>query len=309
MSKQQRWILLFALVVAAYGIGQYWTGQRSDEFRAVLLDFLPKEVQRIELKKGDQPPFHILKQDDRWLLSGRHINEEARQEAIDQLLKRLQAIRTEQLVSQSPQEWEEYGVQTGQGILVCLDYQNDKKDCVRIGRYAYAEKEERVEVYTRLENQQEIYVINGLPLSFLDGKIDFFRNRKLLTIEQPLQAMHLQYDTHSINAQRQTDSTWFVQQEVVDLRYWEAYLEQLESLTGQRFADDIDELSMDSLLVWQLNLYTHSDSIQLNCYVDSTKQQPYILHSSQFSKTWISSDSTGLQDRLLSPWRKWLTYE
>lgn len=309
MSKQQRWILLFALLVLAYGIGQYWTKQRSGEFRAVLLDFLPKEVQRIDIQQGDQEGFHILKQGNRWLLSGRHINEEAPQESVDQLLKRLQAIRTEQVVSQSTQEWEDYGVKPGQGVLVCLSYLDDEQDCVRIGRYAFAEEEERVEVYTRLENQQEIYVINGLPLSFLDGQIDFFRNHQLLALDRPLERMRLDFGDIQVAAKRNSDSTWLVQEELIEVDYWQAYTEQLQSLAGQRFADDIDELSMDSLLVWQLSLYTRKDSIYLKCYADSTKQQPFILHSTQFSKTWISSDSIGLQERLLTPWRKWLAYE
>ncbi len=310
MTKQQRWIALFALIVVVYAAGQYWTQQHSGAFRAVLLDFLPSEVQRVDIQQGQDVPFSILKQQERWLLSGTNVNEEARSETVDQLLQRLQAIRTEEVISQSEKEWEEYGVAEGQGVVVCLTYEDGEQDCVRIGSYAYEEDEDRVALYTRLDNQQEVYVINGLPLSIIDGQIDFFRNKQLLSISRPLEKLRLKADDRDLLVTKSNDSIWVGNVELnAEATYWQAYLAELQSMQGQHFADDIDELSLDSFLSWELTLYTSKDSFKLNCYSDTTKQPPFILHSDQFPKTWISSDSNGLAKRVLYPWQKWLSDE
>lgn len=310
MAKQHRWIVLFALVVLVYAAGQYWTQQRSGTFRAVLLDFLPNQVQRIDIQQGSNKPFSILRQQQRWLLSGPKVNEEARQETVNQLLQRLQAIRTEEVISQSQKDWGDYGVAKGQGVVVCLSYDDGNQDCLRIGGYAYAEEENRLELYTRLQDQREVYVINGLPLSILDGQIDFFRNKELLSINAPLHKLQLKTDQQEVLITRHTDSTWASTAGIeADPAYWQSYLGELASLSGQQFADDIDELSLDSFLAWTLTLHTDQDSIRLYCYSDTTKLPPFILHSDQFPKTWIASDSTGLVKRLLYPWQKWLSNE
>lgn len=310
MSKQQRWIALFALIVVVYAAGQYWSQQHSGAFRAVLLDFLPHQVQRIDIQQGQGSPFSLLRQDERWLLSAPQVNEEARIETVDQLLQRLQAIRTEEVISQSEQEWEEYGVAEHQGVVVCLSYEDGNEDCVRIGAYALAENAERVELYTRLQNQREVYVINGLPLSFLDGQIDFFRNRQLLAIPNSLQKLRLRTSQHDLMVQEYTDSSWVdAKGQILDQTYWKAYFEELNSIQGKDFADDIDELALDSFLTWTLTFYSDQDSFELYCYADTSKQKPFILHSDQFPKTWIKSDSSGLVQLVLSPWRKWLSNE
>ena len=310
MKRNQRWIILFAIVVLLYGIGQYWNQQRSSTIRAVLLDFLPRDVERIDIAKAQQDGFSILRQDQRWLITGPQISEEARPDAVIQLLKRLQAIRTEAIIAQSKKEWETYGVNEDQGVLVCLSYIDGEKDCVRIGRYAYASEEERLELYARLETQDEVYIVDGLPLSFIDGEAVFFRNRQLLALNQPLTQLAFQTTEQEILARSTSDSSWLVNEvELMEAAYWTSYTEQLQNLQGQLLVDDIDELSLDSMLVWQLKMYSMQDSFMVKCYSDSTKQPPFILHSTQFAKTWVSSDSAGLVDRLIAPWQKWLENE
>ncbi|MEO0877650.1 MAG: hypothetical protein AAFY48_23870, partial [Bacteroidota bacterium] len=129
MKRNQRWIILFAIAVLLYGIVQYWNQQRSSTFRAVLLDFLPRDVERIDIAKAQQDGFSIMRQGQRWLITGPQISEEARPDAVIQLLKRLQAIRTEAIIAQSKKEWETYGVNEDQGVLVCLSYIDGEKDC------------------------------------------------------------------------------------------------------------------------------------------------------------------------------------
>ena len=64
--RNKKLILFFGLAVLVYGIAQYWDNQRSSEFKAPLLDFLPEEVTRITVAKANQQPFTLLRHGPRW---------------------------------------------------------------------------------------------------------------------------------------------------------------------------------------------------------------------------------------------------
>ncbi|PSR08554.1 MAG: hypothetical protein C7N36_21830, partial [Bacteroidetes bacterium] len=114
--RNKRLILLFGLAVLLYGIAQYWNNQRSSEFKATLLNFLPQEVTRISLAKADQQPFTLLRYGQRWLLSSNNINEPANTDLVEDLLLRLRNIRTEEIVTQRPEDWKKYGVGPSEGL-------------------------------------------------------------------------------------------------------------------------------------------------------------------------------------------------
>jgi hypothetical protein len=180
---------------------------------------------------------------------------------------------------------------------------------VRIGRYTYSEEEKSVQAYTRLEHQKEVFTINGLALSMFSGDLAAFRRNQLLRSEAVTDSLRLSFalDTFLVvrNAQNQVRLN---HQDTGDSLLWINYLQQLNDLKGLDFADDINELSMDSLRYWQLTIYQGNDSLTLDCYRDTSRQAPYLLHSQQFKSTWISSDSSGLYAQLIQPWLKWINH-
>ncbi len=307
MAKNRLWILLFGLAVIVYGASQYFQQQRSNRFHSVLLDFLPNEVVKIDIQKADSPPFSVLRYEDRWLLTQQNVNEAAATEAVEDLLRRLRDIRTSALVSQQPNDWDKFGLGPKQGILLCLHFKEEKPSCVQIGRYTYSEEEKTVQAYTRLENQKEVFTINGLALSMFSGDVAAFRRNQLLRSEANTDSLKFCFARDSflviLNGQNQTRLN---NQETGDSALWVNYFKQLNDLKGRDFADDINELSIDSLRYWQLTIYQGNDSLVLDCYQDTSRQAPYLLHSQQFKSTWISSDSSGLHAQLIQPWLKWI---
>lgn len=307
MAKNRLWILLFGLVVVIYGTSQYFQQQRSNRFHSVLLDFLPKEVVKIDIQKAENLPFSLLRYEDRWLLTQQNVNEAASTEAVDDLLRRLRDIRTSALVSQQQNDWEKFGLGPQQGILLCLHFKEEASSCVRIGRYTYSEEEKTVQAYTRLEHQKEVFTINGLALSMFSGDLAAFRRNQLLSSEASTDSLRFYSARDSFLVIRnEQNQIRLNNQETGDSLLWLNYFKQLNDLKGRDFADDINELSMDSLHYWQLTIYQGIDSLVLDCYRDTSRQAPYLLHSQQFRSTWISSDSSGLHAQLIHPWLKWI---
>lgn len=307
MAKNRLWILMFGLLVIVYGASQYFQQQRSNRFHSVLLDFIPKEVTKIDIHKAGSPPFSILRVEDRWLLTQQHVNEAATTEAVEDLLRRLRDIRTSALVSQQQSDWETFGLGPKQGILLCLHFQDDAPSCVRIGRYTYSAEEKAVQAYTRLEDQKEVFTINGLALSMFSGDLAAFRRNQLLRSEATTDSLKFSFDADTFRVIRNIHNQVYLNGEHTgDSLGWINYLQQLNDLKGQDFADDINELTMDSLHYWQLTIYQGADSLLLDCYRDTSRQAPFLLHSHQFKSTWISSDSSGLHAQLIQPWLKWI---
>jgi len=309
MAKNRLWILLFGFLVILYGASQYFQQQRSNRFHSVLLDFIPKEVVKIDIHKAGSLPFSILRYEDRWLLTQQNVNEVATTEAVEDLLRRLRDIRTSALVSQQQSDWESFGLGPKQGILLCLHFPEEAPGCVRIGRYTYSEEDKTVQAYTRLEHQKEVFTINGLALSMFSGDLAAFRRNQLLRSDATTDSLKFSFAADTLRLIRNDlNQVSLNNQDTRDSLMWLDYLQQLNDLKGQDFADDINELNMDSLRYWQLAIYQGGDSLILDCYRDTSRQAPYLLHSQQFKSTWISSDSTGLHAQLIHPWLKWINH-
>lgn len=304
MRKNAPFIIIFALLVIVYGLSQYWDKNRSPRFEAVLLDFLPEEIARIDLQKAGEEAFSIRWNEDRWVMSKANVHETVKKSAVDELLKRLRSIRTSAIVSAISKEWEQYGVGENQGIKVCLHKKDDDTTCLRLGRYTFAEEEKRLSAYTRLEGQAEVYSINGMAISLLDGNPDFFRNKQLFHLDEEVVSMKWQIQEQVYEVFRQENHWITTDDQLVDSLLWENYLQDLSSINGESFADDIDETTIEEQLDWRLNLYTLTDSIQLNCYFDSSRQEVFVLHPQQFPQTWLSSDSSGIYQQITYPWIK-----
>jgi hypothetical protein len=238
-------------------------------------------------------------------MSKANVHEAVNKSAVEELLQRLRSIRTAAIVTDKPKEWEAYGVDKKQGVKVCLYKDLADPMCLRIGRYAYTEEEKRLSAYTRIVGQKEVYAINGMSISLLDGNPDFFRNKQIIKLNSELIKMRWQGQGEQAFLLRHEANRWITEkEELLDSLLWQSYTKKLQSTEGQRFADDIDETTLTEKLDWRLTLYTTIDSLQISCFRDSTRQEVFVLHSQQFPQTWLSSDSSGIYQELMHPWLK-----
>jgi hypothetical protein len=303
MRKQRRLILFFALAVFIYGVAQVWNQQRSPKFEALLLDFLPKKVVRIEVAPADEAPFALLQRDGRWLITARNVNEAAREGSVLEMLSHLNTIRTTEIVAKAPSAWAEYGVDEGQGAKFCLIFADGKSTCVRLAAPKANQSGTNLALlYARLEGQPEVYACRATSPQYLGGAIHDYRSNCLLNLADSPHRMVMQLRDTTLVAQLDT-GVWHVGQlPVGDAAAWQAYTQALRHPCSNDFVDDLDELALDSLLHWQLTLYTTDDSVSVRCYRDTQQVQPYLLHATQYPHLWLGSDSIGLYRLFTDVW-------
>lgn len=302
MRKQRRLILFFALAVFIYGVAQVWNQQRSPRFEVLLLDFLPKKVVRIEVSPSGGVPFTLLQRGGRWLITARNVNETAREGSVLEMLSHLNAIRTTEIVAKAPSAWAGYGVDEAQGAKFCLIFEDAKSTCIRLALGAKSTNGTQAVLYARLEGQPEVYACRATSPQYLGGCIHDYRSNCLLNLAASPHRMVMQLRDTTLVARLDT-SVWHIGQlPVADAAAWQAYAQALRHPCGDDFVDDLDELSLDSLLHWQLTLYTPDDSVSVRCYRDTQMVRPYLLHTTQFPHLWLGSDSAGLHRLFTDVW-------
>jgi len=179
-----------------------------------------------------------------------------------------------------------------------------KNNCLRIGQYTFQPDRQKVAAFARLGQQTEVYAFNGLATGILAGDRNSFRNQDLVRLEQPVTRLVMQYGEQVFTASNRNNQ-WLLNDSLLpDSLVWFAYTSALQKISSTQFADDIDELALNSLRIWQLTLFAGSDSVLLHCYRDTTLQHPFILHSDQHPRTWLTSDSSGIFSILSRPWEK-----
>lgn len=310
MRKQRRLILFFALAVFIYGLAQVWNQQRSSRFETLLLDFLPKKVVRVQVdpSQGGQP-FTLLLHDDRWLITAHNINEAALPGSVWEMLSYLNEIRTTAIVGKGNAVWEEYGVGEQQGVKICLFFDDESSTCIRLSTPPGNNADPQALVYARLEGQPEVYACRAISLQYLDGTVHTFRKNCLLNLQTDPHTLVMEWRDTTLVANLDTGVWHLNQLPVGDAAAWHTYTATLRHPCGDDFVDDLDEIALDSLLYWQLTLYTRDDSVFVQCYRDTQRVQPYLLHASQYPHLWLSSDSAGLFRLFTDVWSKNGWYE
>lgn len=311
MRRYWRWILSFALLLGVYGFSQYWQGQRSDVFEATLLDFLPARVERIDIESQKYGAFSLLRYPERWLFTQQHLNEEAVTPVVEHLLQTLRDLRTTRLVSDKQNEWVRYHVTPQQGVMLCLEQEGERPSCIVVGKTHFDAEQQQIQTYIRLPERTETYAVNGQALAgILDGQNHYFRHKQL--VQQALNPHAVSWQQDSLSHRLQIDSLGApildnrplsAEDSLVALTYFASW----RDVKGQRQADNVDELALQSLPHQQLTAYWPSgDSVVVTCYQDTTRTTPYIIKTSQYPRTWISSDSAGVYQQLWGSWSKWI---
>ncbi len=305
MSKNTKWVVLFAIVMLIYGASQFFEQQKSNEFKSPLLAFLPEDVELIKIHEFGKTPFQLLKLDDKWFLSADNVHELAQTDRVEQLMKLLKAIRTAKIISQQESDWEKYELKNEQGTLICIETKKRQLPCIRLGLFRFSAEEKVLQTFARVDHEKEIYSINGIGISNLSTNHNDYRNRQVLMISDSIQRIHFKTDSSLVAVQKWGNQWVDEALKIQDSLRWANTAKVFSSIQLNTFADDVDELSIYEKKAASVHLYTGKDSFLLNVFIDSTFTKPYIIHSSQFPKTWMACDSNAFFQIIpQSVWRK-----
>lgn len=294
MSTNTKWVLVFAFIMLIIGLNQYFGQQKDNSFQSTLISFHPQDIDRIHIKTSPKDSFQLLKNNDRWLLSAQNVHESIQADKVMALLKYLKNIRTQKIISQQTNNWSDYQLAENQGVQVCLQSQQEKATCIRFGNTQFTTEDKKLEAYVRLANQDKVYSINGFSKSQLNTDFNYYRNNVVTAIKQSISRMRIQTDSSSFEAQKWQQQWVDEDKKLLDSTLWTDLSKQISHINATHFADDVDELKIAEEQYAQLNIYTYTDSVQLNIYHNKDKALAFTIQSQQHPKCWMACDSSDL---------------
>lgn len=307
----KRVIIIFTLLLTVYGAYQWWDRSRDPVFEAPLMQVDAGQLLSIDIDPpGDEEPFSLLHIDGSWIASREPLNVRANKAAVERLVQVLNGLRTADLLSQHSRHWERYGVAEGQGLKISLQYNDKRQEAILLSLFPQVRTHPDSLVYARLDGQKDVYGIRARQVEGLPMYLADFRDAQFVSLPGASPAAFRLVWPDTISCFHTLEGGWHCNGVAVDSMALDAYFEHIKQLSGAVFANDFDELQAGRLPRRQLIVYpgNATDSIILNCYIDSLRLWPYVLQGSQYPYHWLASDSAGLYkqvfgqlDSLLTP--------
>lgn len=292
-------LIVFLGLLALYGLNRLFSGKRDSNFNSELIKVDTATVTSIVVSLHEPEPQEISlkKEEGGWIVSNGHQSAKAMPEAITSVLTNLSLVRTQQIAASSADLWSAYEVGEGQGVGVKVYKGSQLKEDFIVGKFDFNPETRSGKCYVRLNGQNEVYSIDGFELLSFKQGFEAYRNRELIKMKAAMKVNEFlcQWpDTTSLF--KKTPLGWTTGNATLDSMKVENYLNVLRNLTATTFADDFDETKAGRLHFATLTI--KGDNIEapyvIDCYRDTTREHPFVLHSTYNPETWFESDSAGV---------------
>lgn len=295
-------ILMFGgLIFGAYYCYRSHTNQ---PLQADLITIDTNRISRLRIhpKEGSDEVIQLQREGDYWIASNGQVHLRALSRPIGRILRNLLKITTIEIAATSELDWQNYGLTPAQGIRVEVYEDNHLSEDFWIGHSIPDSEGPDSLAFIRIHEEQEVYAVKGLEASPFRRSFLHFRPKTILSLPADLLIDSFAYRfADTLFTFERKGSGWRLNGALLpDPGPVNRYLQNLRRLEGTTFADDFDNNQSGSYKYRSLMLYPEGTAppILLDVYLDTLREQPYILRSTQNPTTWLASDSSGVYSRL-----------
>ncbi len=298
-------LLAFLLLLSVYFIVQTCGGKRRGSFDANLIELDTSRISSIMIqpREPESPEILLKREETGWIVSNSALNTRATPASVTGLLTSIQLIRTQRVAAKSPDKWRDFEVEDGMGTRIRVFEGDQKKADFMVGRFSFNPQTQSGVSYIRLEGSDEVYAIEGFQLLSIGQGLDAYRDKTLLRLNSDMQVEELSFEyPDSAFAIRRGEKGWLLNGAMaLDSARVEDYINFLRNVSGSTFADDFDETTAASLPRQTIRLKGPNidPPFVIQVYRDTTRERPFVIHSSQNPSAWFDSDSTGVYLRLV----------
>ncbi len=307
--KDRTILLLVVIGLVIYGITRYAPSRRPPDFQADLIRTDSTAITSISITPpGGQPEIALRRTDARWIVSNGRMDLIARPEVVSGLLQTLAHIPTTRIATQDARQWMEYGVDERSAIRIRV-YENRRlREDFFVGKTEILADTVRVS-YLRLASAKEVYVIPEDLASRFALRFNDFRSNRLLQLPAAADVIGWEWQSPdtALYLQR-TNAGWYLNDQPLDSLRVMGYLHSLQAVHGDTFADDFDEVLGAGLLFRTLIFHARNEpeAIVVQCYRDTLRTLPFIIHSRQYPEAYFACDSLGAYQTLFKEWTDFL---
>lgn len=304
MNNKTLFIVLLALL-GVYGLSKLFFVQKERSFKAELIQIDTSKVTSISVfPKTDSLEVTLKRESSGWIVSRDAISAKATTNSIGSLLRQLTLIKTKRVAAKKPEKWAGYEVEEGKGTRMVVYAGKKVLEDFILGRFAFDQTAQTATSFIRLTGENEVYAVDGFLALNLGAGFDSYRNKLLVKIKkEDITSLDFAEGNATYSIVRQANGWALNGTELLDSTKIKTYIGVLQGISGVDFADDFNVIQSADLLQKTLTINANNqiDPIVIQCYVDTTREKPFVLNSSLNPDAWFSSDSTGTYKRLFIP--------
>ena len=302
--NNKKLMLVLLVLVGIYGLSQVFSSEKDRSFNSDLIQLDTAAVNSLVLntKADGFETVKLQKENGNWLISKNNFTTKASSNAVNNLFNSLTTIKAKRIVAKNPDKWVDYEVEEGKGSRIQVFENGTVKEDFILGRFNFNQQTRSATSYIRLNNENEVYAIDGMTTMGLTQNFDAFRNKQLVSVNtNDLKIIRIE-DNNSENSLelKKLNNTWSIDENPVDSTKIAEFTKGLANLAGAEFINDFDELKANELLFQQLTITADNliEPISIQCYQDTARAKPFIIHSSQNPDAYFASDAAGIYARL-----------
>ncbi|MEM1324220.1 MAG: DUF4340 domain-containing protein [Bacteroidota bacterium] len=296
-------LLIFAALVLLYLGSQLMGGKKERSFDPEIVNIDTTVVDRIVFhpKADEFKEVRLEKGAEGWMISKETVTVPAQGSAVSAMLSELRNIRASRIAAKSEEKWGEYEVDAATGNRVQVYKGAEVLADLVIGRFAFNPQARSGTSYLRLNDQPDVYAVDGFLSAGLSRGFNSFRDASLVKFNKD-DITSLQFlGMESFNLNKGPDNQWLADGNPVDSAKVANFLNNIQNVNGSNFSDGVVASALgDPVQSLSISGNNMTAPIKVDCYAVSGQQQPFLLHST-LNDAYFTSDSTGLFTRLFKP--------
>lgn len=304
--KNKTLLLIFLTLLVVFLASQFAFEKKKRTFKTELIQIDTSAITSILLypKSDNQEEILLKKEKDFWAVSKGNVTNKANQGAVSSILRNLFLIKTKRVASKSRDKWSDYEVTETSGSRVKV-YAGEKllEDFI-LGRFNFNQQTRQGISYVRLAGEDEVYAVEGFLSMTMGQGFDAYRNKEILKISKE-NLTRLSINSFDLTTVLQKGETnWTQDGGPVDSITLFNYLEGLQQIVGNSFADDFEDLQSNDLLFKTLTIEGNnlSTPIIIKAFRDTTRTTPFIIQSSLNPNNYFESEENGVFEQLFGGW-------
>ena len=296
--NNKKLLIVFVALIGIYFIYLYMSGDSERSFRSDIVNVDTEEVTQILLypKAENYEKVTISKTGDDWQVSKGTFTAMATESAVNTLLNEIKTIKAKRVATKNPDKWSDFQVDsTGNRIQVFV---NDKAVAdIIVGKFDINQQARTFTSYVRLNNENNVYAIDGFLSTSANPSMDAFRDKKIINFNaKDITEFEIRTEAGIQNYSKLVGNWSTGEGIVLDSTKVETYLNGLSNLNGQEFINDFSA-STPATKTATFKGNNIAAPIVVECY-DHDGGKPFVFHSSLNPEAYFLSDSSGVYAKL-----------
>lgn len=250
-------LLVCAALLATFGLAKFVLAPaRSSNLNVARfkLDTATITAVRLHGPNDTLPEIMLTRQGTRWQATQHNITATVPHQKINSLLHTAAALRPERIVSRKKEKWHEYDLGDSTAKSVSFYNNNQPVMTLKLG------KETAGNTYVRVDEDNDVYLLNGALTSSISTVFSDWRDQTLLQfgIDQ-VRKIDFHYPADSGFTVERQNKQWMVSAQPADSTGIKSYLGKINHQTADTFADTFKPLKDPDITV----TYTLADNQQV----------------------------------------------